>query len=73
MPSFRGREHSERSPESITTPCSYEPSLRSYSLGLWIPGSLASQQGRLASAPEWRRGATAADFSSQSFKRFLHR
>jgi len=27
-------------------------------LGLWIPGSLASRQNRLASAPEWRPGAT---------------
>jgi hypothetical protein len=56
--SFRRREQRERSPETITTGRSVvmdgRPADRRW---LWIPGSLASRQNRLASAPE-RRGAT---------------
>jgi hypothetical protein len=46
-PSFRGRERSERSPESITTSqgCDRREPLRP--LGLWFPGSLASWQANL--------------------------
>jgi hypothetical protein len=66
--SFRGREHSdrryapsehrlrERSPESITTaPAVATPRIH-HTLGLWILGSLASRENRLASAPEWHWG-----------------